>query len=97
MPGQPHVLDSTWRLSGATGREGLWHMPKSGQSGALAGAGQTALRNPCLAARGVRPEDYARDQEAAIRNNTYVDPRAGPLMLTEWASTWLQAHVYRAR
>ena len=22
-------------------------------------------------------EDYARDQEAAIRNNAYVDPRAG--------------------
>jgi len=36
-------------------------------------------------------EDYARDQEAAIRNNTYVDPRAGQLTLTEWVNIWFPA------
>ena len=36
-------------------------------------------------------EDYARDQEAAIRNNTYVDPRAGQITLTEWVNTWFPA------
>jgi hypothetical protein len=36
-------------------------------------------------------EDYARDQEAAIRNNTYVDPRAGQITLTEWVNIWFPA------
>jgi integrase len=36
-------------------------------------------------------EDYARDQEAAIRNNTYVDPRAGRITLTEWVNQWYPA------
>ena len=31
---------------------------------------------------------YAKDQEAAIRFNTYVDPRAGRITLTEWANRW---------
>src|SRR6266566_2086728 len=31
-------------------------------------------------------ENYARDQEAAIRSNTYVDPRAGRITLTEWVN-----------
>ena len=33
-------------------------------------------------------ENYAPDQEAAIRNNTYVDPRAGRITLTEWVNLW---------
>lgn len=33
-------------------------------------------------------EDYARDQEAAIRNDTYIDPRAGRITLTEWVNKW---------
>ena len=33
-------------------------------------------------------EDYGRDQEAAIRNRTYVDPRAGQITLTEWVNQW---------
>jgi integrase len=36
-------------------------------------------------------EDYGRDQEAAIRNNTYVDPRAGQITLTEWVNMWFPA------
>lgn len=34
---------------------------------------------------------YGRDQEAAIRNNTYKDPRAGRITLTEWVNTWFPA------
>ena len=33
-------------------------------------------------------EDYGRDQEAAIRNHTYVDPRAGQITLIEWVNQW---------
>jgi integrase len=36
-------------------------------------------------------ENYGRDQEAAIRNNTYVDPRAGRITLTEWVNQWYPA------
>ncbi len=36
-------------------------------------------------------EDYGRDQESAIRNNTYVDPRAGQITLTEWVNMWFPA------
>jgi integrase len=36
-------------------------------------------------------ENYGRDQEAAIRNNTYVDPHAGKITLTEWANLWFPA------
>jgi Phage integrase, N-terminal SAM-like domain len=36
-------------------------------------------------------ENYGRDQEAAIRTNTYVDPRAGRLTLTDWVNRWFPA------
>src|SRR6266568_1517198 len=36
-------------------------------------------------------ENYGRDQEAAIRNNTYVDPKAGQITLTQWVNTWYPA------
>jgi integrase len=36
-------------------------------------------------------ENYGRDQEAAIRNNTYLDPRAGRITLTEWVNQWFPA------
>ena len=36
-------------------------------------------------------ENYGRDQEAAIRNNTYIDPRAGRITLTEWVNKWFPA------
>src|SRR6266700_6876930 len=36
-------------------------------------------------------ENYGRDQEAAIRANTYVDPRAGRITLTEWVNRWFPA------
>lgn len=34
---------------------------------------------------------YGRDHEAAIRNNTYVDPGAGKITLIEWANRWYSA------
>jgi len=36
-------------------------------------------------------ENYGRDQEAAIRNGTYADPRAGRITLTEWVNQWYPA------
>jgi integrase len=36
-------------------------------------------------------ENYGRDQEAAIRNNTYLDPRAGRITLIEWVNRWFPA------
>jgi Phage integrase, N-terminal SAM-like domain len=36
-------------------------------------------------------EKYAHDQEAAIRNNTYIDPKAGQITLTEWVNKWYPA------
>ena len=36
-------------------------------------------------------ETYGRDHEAAIRNNTYVDPRAGRITLIEWVNQWYPA------
>jgi integrase len=36
-------------------------------------------------------ENYGRDQESAIRGNTYVDPRAGQVTLTEWVNQWYPA------
>ena len=36
-------------------------------------------------------ENYGRDQEAAIRNNNYLDPRAARITLTEWVNRWFPA------
>jgi len=36
-------------------------------------------------------EDYGRDQEAAIRNKTYSDPRAGQITVSEWVNQWFPA------
>lgn len=36
-------------------------------------------------------EKYGQDQEAAIRNNAYIDPRAGKITLTEWVNLWFPA------
>lgn len=33
-------------------------------------------------------EKYGRDQEAAIRNNTYIAPRAGLITLNDWVNRW---------
>jgi hypothetical protein len=35
--------------------------------------------------------NYGRDQEAAIRNDTYVDPRAGQISVTDWVNEWYPA------
>jgi hypothetical protein len=39
-------------------------------------------------------EKYGLDQEAAIRNNTYVDPRAGRITLTEWVNKWFPPLIW---
>jgi len=36
-------------------------------------------------------ENYGRDQEAAIRSNTYINPRASRITVTEWVNTWFPA------
>jgi integrase len=36
-------------------------------------------------------ENYGRDQEAAVRSNTYVDPRAGRITLNDWVNIWYPA------
>jgi integrase len=36
-------------------------------------------------------ENYGHDQEAAIRNNTYADPHAARITLTEWVNQWFPA------
>jgi integrase len=36
-------------------------------------------------------EKFGRDQEAAIRANTYVDPRTGRVTVTEWVNRWFPA------
>jgi len=36
-------------------------------------------------------EEYGRDQEAAIRSNTYVDARSGQITLTDWVNQWYPA------
>lgn len=36
-------------------------------------------------------EKYGRKQEAAIENNTYIDPRAGQITLTDWVNEWYPA------
>jgi integrase len=36
-------------------------------------------------------ENYGRDQEAAIRNNTYIAPRAGKITLSQWVNRWFPA------
>ncbi|MCO8272838.1 site-specific integrase [Actinoplanes sp. TRM 88003] len=36
-------------------------------------------------------EKYARDQEAAIRANRYVDPRGARMSLMDWVNTWYSA------
>lgn len=33
-------------------------------------------------------EEYGSDHEAAIRANTYVDPRAARITLTDWVNSW---------
>lgn len=70
-----------------------WRTRKSGGTcGAHAGADETARWNPNQDSRTRKAaENYARDQEAAIRAGTYVDPRAGRITLIEWVNQWYPA------
>jgi hypothetical protein len=61
-------------------RGSLWRARWQGPDGTL--ESRSGLR------RRKDAEDYGRDQEAAIRNNTYVDPRAGRITLIEWVNRW---------
>ena len=70
-------------MSYAEKRGNLWRARWRGPDGTL--ESKTGFRKRKDA------EDYGRDQEAAIRNNTYVDPRAGRITLTEWVNRWFPA------
>ena len=74
-------------------RETRWRTRKNGETcGAHVGAGQTGMleSKPGFQTRKAA-ENYARDQEAAIRGGTYIDPRAGRITLTEWVNQWYPA------
>jgi integrase len=61
-------------------RSGLWRARWRGPDGTLESKSGFRTRKEA--------EKYGRDQEAAIRNNTYIDPRAGRITLTEWVNLW---------
>lgn len=61
-------------------RSGMWRARWRGPDGTL--ESQSGFRTKTDA------EKHGRDQEAAVRNNTYVDPRAGRITLTEWVNRW---------
>jgi hypothetical protein len=46
------------------------------------------LRQEIISRARKAAENYGRDQEAAIRSNTYIDPQAGQVTLTEWVNQW---------
>ena len=64
-------------------RGNLWRARWRGPDGALESKPGFQTRKAA--------ENYARDQEAAIRGGTYVDPRAGRITLTEWVNQWYPA------
>jgi integrase len=64
-------------------RGNLWRARWRGPDGALES-------KPGFRTR-VAAENYGRDQESAIRNHNYVDPRAGQITLTEWVNKWFPA------
>jgi Phage integrase, N-terminal SAM-like domain len=64
-------------------RGNLWRARWRGPDGALESKPGFTSRKDA--------ENYGRDQEAAIRSNTYVDPRAGQMTLTQWANEWYPA------
>jgi integrase len=64
-------------------RGNLWRARWRGQDGTLESKPGFRTRKEA--------ESHGRDQEAAIRNNTYVDPRAGKITLTDWVNRWFPA------
>ena len=70
-------------MSYAEKRGDLWRARWRGPSGTLESKPGFTTRKAA--------ENYGRDQEAAIRTHTYVDPRAGQLSLTDWVNQWYPA------
>lgn len=70
-------------LAYAEKRGNKWRARWRGPSGVLEQQGGFDSQKAALT--------YARDQEAAIRTNTYVDPRAGQITLTDWVNQWYPA------
>jgi integrase len=70
-------------VSYAEKRGNLWRARWRSPSGALESKPGFTSRKAA--------ENYGRDQEAAIRNHTYVDPQAGQLSLTDWVNRWYPA------
>jgi integrase len=70
-------------LAYAEKRGNLWRARWSAPDGTLESKSGFTTRKDA--------ENYGRDQEAAVRNNTYIDPRAGRITLTEWVNQWFPA------
>jgi integrase len=70
-------------VSYAEKRGNLWRARWRGPDGILQSKPGFRMRKDA--------ENYGRDQEAAIRSNTYVDPRAGRITLTDWVNQWYPA------
>jgi integrase len=80
------LFDITWVegiVAYAEKRGNLWRARWVGPDGTLESKSGFRKRKDA--------EDYGRDQEAAIRNNTYIGPRAGKITLTEWVNRWFPA------
>ena len=85
-------LAAPGRLTGNRGRTTMAYAEKRGNlwRARWKGPDGTLESKPGFRTRKAA-EDYGRDQEAAIRNHTYVDPRAGQITLNEWVNQWYPA------
>lgn len=73
-------IDKETRMAYAEKRGKLWRARWRGPDGTLESEPGFTTKTAA--------EEYGRDQEAAIRGNTYVDPRSGLITLTEWVNEW---------
>ena len=80
---ESNPLDRSERMAYAEKRGNLWRARWRGPDGTLESKSGFRTRKAA--------EDHAHDQAAAIRNNTYVDARAGRITLTEWVNLWFPA------
>src|SRR5260370_390396 len=65
-----------------------WRARYQRPDGTLASASCDDAGRPFLTRRAA--QDWAEDQETAIRQGTWLDPRAGEITLAEWAGQWWQ-------
>src|SRR6266536_3544893 len=65
-----------------------WRARYERPDGTLASASCDDAGRPFLTRRAA--QDWAEDQETAIRQGRWLDPRAGEITLAEWAGQWWQ-------